>query len=63
MVVDGDNAGTTFRQQILDRGFKEDELPTGFFSLPPPNDLEDQLIADGHEAMLRQILSISAAAI
>lgn len=56
MIVDGDSGGTTFRQQILDRGFKEAELDGRFFMLPPPNDLENQLIADGHEPMLRQML-------
>jgi len=57
MIHDGDGEGTKFRKQLLDRGFTEESLRSTVFSLPPPNDLEDQLIADGHEALLRQILS------
>lgn len=56
MIVDGDKADG-FKQQIVDRGFEEAEIAGRFSSLPPPNDLEDQLIADGHEPMLRQILA------
>ena len=57
MITDGDDKGANFRQQILDRGFKETELTDHLTTLPPPNNLEDQLIADGHEQMLRQILA------
>ena len=57
MIVDGDQEADRFRRQILDRGFTEDELSGRFETLPPPQDLEDQLIADGHEPMLRQILA------
>ena len=57
MIVDGDDKGAEFRQQILDRGFEETELTGRFATLPPPNELEDQLIADGHEQMLREILA------
>jgi putative ATP-dependent endonuclease of the OLD family len=57
MIVDGDAEAAKFRQQILGRGFNEDDLIGRFTTLPPPNDLEDQLIADGHELMLRQILA------
>jgi len=57
MIVDGDGEAAKFRQQILDRGFDEDELTGRFITIPPPNQLEDQLIADGHEQMLRQILA------
>lgn len=57
MITDGDHEATKFRQQILDRGLAEDDLTGRFMTLPPPNDLEDQLIADGHEALLRQILA------
>jgi putative ATP-dependent endonuclease of OLD family len=56
MIVDGDNESAKFRQQILGRGFREDELAGRFLTLPPPNDLEDQLIADGHLQLLREIL-------
>jgi putative ATP-dependent endonuclease of OLD family len=57
MVVDGDQEAVKFRKQIVDRGFDAGELTGHFFTLTPPNDLEDQLIADGHEARLRQILT------
>jgi putative ATP-dependent endonuclease of OLD family len=57
MIADGDDEGGRFRQQILDRGFREDELAGHFVALPAPNDLEDQLIADGHLELLREILA------
>ena len=57
MIVDGDHEAEKFRQQILDRGFLEDDLTTRFSTLTAPNDLEDQLVADGHEELLREILS------
>ena len=57
MIVDGDGESVKFKQQILDRGFQEDELDGRFVTLPPPNDLEDQLLADGHLPLLREILA------
>lgn len=57
MIVDGDAESTKFKQQILDRGFVEDEIVGRFETLPAPNDLEDQLIADGHSELLREILA------
>ena len=56
MVIDGDAESAKFRQQILDRGFRDADLTGHFVTLPPPNDLEEQLIADGHEQLLRDIL-------
>lgn len=56
MIVDGDAESAKFRRQILDRGFTEDELIGKVQTLTPPNSLEDQLLADGHEALLRRIL-------
>jgi putative ATP-dependent endonuclease of OLD family len=56
MVVDGDPQSAVFRGQLLDRGFQDADLSGRFLTLPPPNDLEDQLIADGHEPLLRLIL-------
>jgi putative ATP-dependent endonuclease of OLD family len=56
-VVDGDSESARFRQQILNRGFNDDNLNDHFATLPPPNNLEDQLIADGHEVLLRKILA------
>jgi putative ATP-dependent endonuclease of OLD family len=57
MIVDGDGESLKFRGQILDRGFREDELVDRLLTLPASNDLEDQLIADGHGALLREILA------
>jgi putative ATP-dependent endonuclease of OLD family len=56
MVVDGDAESAKFRQQIVDRGFRDADLAGHFMTLPPPNDLEDQLLGDGHEQLLRDIL-------
>jgi putative ATP-dependent endonuclease of OLD family len=57
MITDGDPESAKFRQQILDRGFRDDDLTNRFTTLPTPNDLEDQLIADGHIHVLRNILA------
>lgn len=57
MIVDGDAESLKFKKQILDRGFREHALVDRFVSLPPPNSLEDQLIADGHLPLLREILA------
>jgi putative ATP-dependent endonuclease of OLD family len=57
MVVDGDMQSARFRDQILDRGFEEGEIDGRFDTLTPPNNLEDQLIADGHGQLLREILA------
>jgi putative ATP-dependent endonuclease of OLD family len=57
MIVDGDDEGAKFRQQILNRGFQENELAGRFETLPPPHEIEDRLIADGHLPLLRQIVA------
>ena len=57
MVVDGDNESAKFRRQILNRGFSDDDLDGRMVTLPPPRDLEDQLLADGHEQLLREALA------
>lgn len=59
MIVDGDGASAQFLKQIHNRGFNEADLVGKLTTLPPPNDLEDQLIADGHEELLRDILAIT----
>ena len=59
VIVDGDREGDKIRQQILDRGFTDEQLLERFFALPQPNTLETQLIVDGHLPLLRQILSES----
>lgn len=56
MITDGDAAGLQFREQLLKRGFTDADLDGHLRTLPPPRDLEDQLLADGHEALLREIL-------
>ena len=45
------------RKLILKRGFSEDDANDHISRLPTPNDLEEQMIADGHENMLRRILA------
>jgi putative ATP-dependent endonuclease of OLD family len=57
MIADGDGESLRFKKQILDRGFSETDLLGRFITLTPPNDLEDQLIADGHLPLLRDILA------
>ena len=57
MIVDGDLESAKFRQNILDRGYTDADIATRFTTLAPSNDLEDQLIADGHEQLLRQLLA------
>lgn len=57
MIVDGDAESAKFKQQILSRGFNEGDLTGKFVTLPPPQDLEDCLLADGHEQILREVLA------
>lgn len=56
MVADGDEGGKDFRKQLLRRGFMESDINEKMSTLTPPNDLEAQLLADGHESLLRDIL-------
>jgi putative ATP-dependent endonuclease of OLD family len=56
MITDGDDASEKFRGQILDRGFREPDLAPHFTTLPSPCTLEEQLIQDGHEPILREIM-------
>jgi putative ATP-dependent endonuclease of OLD family len=57
MVTDGDDESKKFRAQILKRGFNESDLIGHFDTLQPPNELEDQLLVDGHEHLLRDLLA------
>lgn len=57
MIVDGDAESEKFRKQLYKRGFNSADLSGHFETLTPPNDLEDQLIIDGHESLLRQIMT------
>ena len=57
MITDGDAEGEKFRKLLLKRGFTEHDVNDHISSLPTPNDLEEQLIADGHENLLRGILA------
>ncbi len=56
MVTDGDSAGQLFHAQLVKRGYEADELKAHLSSLSSPNDLENQLLTDGHEKLLREIL-------
>jgi putative ATP-dependent endonuclease of the OLD family len=56
MIADGDVEGGRFQAQLIKRGYRLKDLEERVFTLPPPNDLEDQLVADGHEDLLREIL-------
>ena len=46
ILADGDAESTKFLRQLTDRGFRETDLRvTGqFATLPPPNNLEDQML-------------------
>ena len=56
MIVDGDHEAGKFRRQLLDRGFAEGDLGDRFATLKPGMALEDQLLDDGHEQLLREVL-------
>lgn len=56
MVTDGDGESEKFKLQLSKRGFNAADLKSHFTTLSTPNDLEDQLVADGHEKLLRKIL-------
>ena len=56
MIVDGDAAGEKFRNQLLNRGFRNEDLDGHCETLPQGNNLEGQLIADGHKDLLQEIL-------
>lgn len=57
MLTDGDGESDRFKKELLKRGFNEADLSKHFCTLQSPNDLEDQLIADGHEELLRKIMA------
>ncbi|MGO9594782.1 MAG: ATP-dependent nuclease [Steroidobacteraceae bacterium] len=57
MIMDGDTQSTKFKSQIIGRGFSDADLAVHVATLTAPNNLEDQLLADGHEALLREILA------
>jgi putative ATP-dependent endonuclease of the OLD family len=57
MVTDGDAESEKFRAQILKRGFTDADIVGRFITLPAPNTLEDQLLSDGHEALLREMMA------
>jgi len=56
MIVDGDSGSEDFKRQLLKRGYCTDDLDNHFQTLTPPNNLEEQLLSDGHESLLREIL-------
>jgi putative ATP-dependent endonuclease of the OLD family len=57
MITDADDQATKFRAQLIKRGFVDADLVDRVKTLTPPNSLEDQLLADGHEGRLRAILA------
>ena len=57
MLTDGDDEASRFRKQLTKRGFRDAELAGRLTTLTPPNDLEGQLLADGHGPLLRSILA------
>jgi putative ATP-dependent endonuclease of OLD family len=57
MVADGDVEGAKFKAELKKRGFRDADLVAHVTTLPSPNVLEDQLLADGHEPLLRTILT------
>ena len=57
VVSDGDAESDKFIKELLKRGFNDEDLVNLFCTLPKPNNLEDQLIEDGHEPLLRKIMS------
>lgn len=56
MITDADGESQKFRTQLLARGFSEESLKDRLVTLDGSNNLEEQLIADGHEAVLREAL-------
>jgi len=65
MATDGDPESAKFQAQLVKRGYSPVDIKDHVSTLPPPNDLEDQLLADGHESLLREVLAeagVSAAA-
>lgn len=56
MVTDGDAESAKFQAQLKKRGFSDADLAARVATLSQPNTLEDQLLLDGHEALLRTIL-------
>lgn len=56
MAIDGDAESDKFHAQLSKRGYVPDDFKNHVSTLSKPNDLEDQLLADGHEALLREVL-------
>lgn len=56
MIVDGDTAGKEFQNKILNRGFRNEDLDGRCETLSQGNNLEGQLIDDGHKHLLQAIL-------
>jgi putative ATP-dependent endonuclease of OLD family len=56
MATDGDAESEKFHAQLFKRGYVPDDFKNRVFTLSKGNDLEDQLLADGHETLLREVL-------
>jgi len=57
MILDADKAHINCRKQILDRGYREQDLKDRVVLHPKDYDLEACLVADGHEKLLREIMA------
>ena len=56
MATDGDAESEKFHGQLSKRGYFPNDFKNRVFTLCKGNDLEDQLLADGHEKLLREVL-------
>lgn len=56
MIIDNDHGGDTFVKQILKRGFDQRDVDQRVVKMPAGT-IEDQLIADGNDEILKKILN------
>jgi len=56
MITDADQECTKFKKQLLKRGFNEEDFNNYFSTLDNENTIESQLIQDGNEEILREIM-------
>ena len=56
MIIDNDDGGNRFVKQILERGFDQRDVDQRVVKMPAGT-IEEQLIADGNEDMLKEILN------
>lgn len=56
MATDGDAESEKFHAQLIKRGYGPEDFKNHVSTLSKGNDLEDQLLRDGHEKLLREVL-------